>query len=143
MSFRPGAWRLRAAATLVLVLGLALALALAGRAPVTPDRDPARAVAAGVDRAPAPGTAVAAAGGADQAAGPAGERGPSCDPGGHGHGRGAGVLPRGGVQEHAQLAAGRYAPEQARPRAASRARVPVRGPDQRAPKPVELSVMRV
>ncbi|MFD0354073.1 hypothetical protein ACFVHW_10050 [Streptomyces sp. NPDC127110] len=53
------------------------------------------------------------------------------------------MLPRAGGQEQAQLAAGRYAPAQPRPHDASRARALVRGPDRSAPKPVELSVMRV
>ncbi|MGE7385142.1 hypothetical protein ACQKM2_06535 [Streptomyces sp. NPDC004126] len=140
MSFRPSPWTRRAAAGLVLLLGLALALAGPVRGPVDRGPDPAAVAApAGAarptaDRGPGPGLGVAASGG---------ERGPSCDPGGHGQGQGAGVLPRSGGQEHAQLAAGRYAPGQVRPHAPSRARVHVRGPDQRAPKPVELSVMRV
>ncbi|MFJ3879168.1 hypothetical protein ACIPW5_17090 [Streptomyces sp. NPDC090077] len=112
-----------------------------GPVPGTPDRGSGPGAVAGSVRGPAvdPG---GPARGAAAAAGPA--RGPSCDPGGPGPGRGAGVLPRGGAQEHAQLAAAvRQAPERACPYAAYRAGTPVRGPDLPAPKPVELSVMRV
>lgn len=118
----------------------AAALASAGAERLVPDRGPGPGVAVGLES-----RAAAATGGSvpgpGAAAGPGGERGPSCDPGGHG--QGAGVLPWAGGQEHVQLAAGRYAPAQVRPHDASRARVPVRGPDRPAPKPVELSVMRV
>lgn len=149
-------FRRPAAAVLATLLGTALALALAGRVPGTPDRAPdprpvsalAGAVRATVDRGPdlrvaaARGPARAIPGAAPRAVAPGGERGPSCDPGGHGHGEEP-VAPTRAVQDHGQLAAGRPAPEGAWPDRGERVRVPVRGPGQRAPKPVELSVMRV
>ncbi|MDK9498722.1 hypothetical protein QEZ40_003923 [Streptomyces katrae] len=122
--------------------------ALAGHLRAAPERGPEQAAGAGPARGPvraaadrsavAVGFGPSAPTGAEEPG-----RGPACGPGGQGRGEGAGVLPRAGGPEHAQLAAGRYAPAQARPHDASRARVLVPGPDQRAPKPVELSVMRV
>ncbi|MFD7839364.1 hypothetical protein [Streptomyces sp. NPDC059761] len=70
------------------------------------------------------------------------ERGPSCDPGSRDHGRAPGVPPR-GAGEHAHAPVGRPAVEQAWADRAPPVRVLVRGPDQPAPGPVELSVMRV
>ncbi|WP_234318310.1 hypothetical protein [Streptomyces sp. NRRL S-244] len=69
-------------------------------------------------------------------------RGPSCDPGTRDHGQAPGVPPR-GAGEHAHAPVGRPAVEQAWADRAPPVRVLVRGPDQPAPGPVELSVMRV
>ncbi|MEU9142312.1 hypothetical protein [Streptomyces sp. NPDC048349] len=70
--------------------------------------------------------------------------GPSCAPGPGDHGRPPAVPPRTGDPAHAPLpAAGRLGADPARNGAALPVRVLVRAPDQPAPGPVELSVMRV
>ncbi|TDU77347.1 hypothetical protein EDD91_4093 [Streptomyces sp. KS 21] len=69
-------------------------------------------------------------------------RGPSCDPGARDRGRAPGVAPR-GAGEHAHSPVGRPAVEQVWGARTPPVRVLVRGPDQPAPGPVELSVMRV
>lgn len=102
---------------------------------------------------PLPGAASASAAGsaAASAAAPAtapvhavasADRGPSCDPGTRDHGQAPGVPPR-GAGEHAHAPVGRTAVEQAWADRVAQVRVLVRGPDQPAPGPVELSVMRV
>ncbi|MFF3860300.1 hypothetical protein [Streptomyces sp. NPDC002209] len=70
------------------------------------------------------------------------DRGPSCDPGTRDRGRAPGVPPR-GAGEHAHAPVGRPAVEQVWGSRTPPVRVLVRGPDQPAPGPVELSVMRV
>ncbi|MCX4542776.1 hypothetical protein [Streptomyces sp. NBC_01565] len=70
------------------------------------------------------------------------ERGPACAPGGPERGQVPVVPPRGGG-EHAHVPAVRAAPEPGWGGRAPAVRVLVRGPDQAAPGPVELSVMRV
>ncbi|MGW2678337.1 hypothetical protein [Streptomyces sp. NPDC001436] len=73
---------------------------------------------------------------------PGSEPGPACGPGSGRDGVVPVVPPRGG-HEHVSVLAARPAPEGVRPYRAGCVRVPVRGPGQRAPGPVELSVMRV
>ncbi|MFK0233831.1 hypothetical protein [Streptomyces vinaceus] len=70
------------------------------------------------------------------------ERGPSCDPGTRDRGQAPGVPPR-GAGEHAHAPVGRAAGDQVWADRTPAAPVLVRGPDQPAPGPVELSVMRV
>ncbi|MGP3687512.1 hypothetical protein ACTVZO_22915 [Streptomyces sp. IBSNAI002] len=70
--------------------------------------------------------------------------GPSCAPGPGDHGRPPAVPPRAGDPAHGQApAAGRLSADQAGDCRAIPVRILVRGPDQPAPGPVELSVMRV
>ncbi|MER6777488.1 MULTISPECIES: hypothetical protein [unclassified Streptomyces] len=107
--------------------------------------------------APVPGAVSASAdgSGAASATGPAAaadlppvravasaDRGPACDPGTRDHGQAPGVPPR-GTGEHAHALVARPAVEQAWADRTAPVRVLVRGPDQPAPGPVELSVMRV
>ncbi|MEV6955420.1 hypothetical protein [Streptomyces sp. NPDC051183] len=67
--------------------------------------------------------------------------GPSCAPGPGDHGRPPAVPTRAG--DHAHAPAGRLPADQTRDGRAVAVRILVRGPDQPAPGPVELSVMRV
>ncbi|MFE3553690.1 hypothetical protein ACFXKW_02285 [Streptomyces sp. NPDC059193] len=70
--------------------------------------------------------------------------GPSCAPGTGDHGRPPAVPPRAGDPAHGQVpAAGRLSADRAWDCRAIPVRILVRGPDQPAPGPVELSVMRV
>ncbi len=70
--------------------------------------------------------------------------GPSCAPGSGDHGRPPAVPPRAADPAHAHVpAAGRLSADPAWDCRAIPVRVLVRGPDQPAPGPVELSVMRV
>ncbi|MFE2553259.1 hypothetical protein ACFXGI_32655 [Streptomyces sp. NPDC059355] len=134
MSRARGVWWLLAAVIAVLV-GCAVSAAVlpvpgSVSAPV-PGAVSASAVAPAAAPAAAPVHAVAA-----------GDRGPSCDPGTRDHGQAPGVPPRGGG-EHAHAPVGRPAVEQAWADRVAPVRVLARGPDQPAPGPVELSVMRV
>lgn len=120
MSRRSHVWCLLGA-VLALLLGCAGPAAAAQPAP--PPSPPAAALA----------HAVAYEGG-----------GPSCAPGTGDHGRPPAVPPRAGDQTHAHVpAAGRLAADRAWDGRAVPVRVLVPGPDQPAPGPVELSVMRV
>ncbi|MFF2194934.1 hypothetical protein [Streptomyces sp. NPDC058157] len=126
-----------AAAVFALVLGvLALVLALAGPGRGTADQVPATATAAvhAASAAPAPAPVVFT----DTGPG----RGPVCAPGSGGAGTEPAVPARAG-HEHGSLLVARAVPEGVRPYRAECVRVPVRGPDRRAPGPVELNVMRV
>ncbi|GAA0296596.1 hypothetical protein GCM10010302_39120 [Streptomyces polychromogenes] len=127
------------------VLGLALAFAPAGPGQAAADRDRApRAQAAQAASAQAGRTVSAQAGPGVRAvlveAAPA--RGPVCAPDSGGPAPAPAVPPRAG-QEHGSVPVARTVPEGVRPYRAECVRVPVRGPDQRAPGPVELSVLRV
>ncbi|MFF4848457.1 hypothetical protein [Streptomyces sp. NPDC001194] len=134
MSRVRGVWWLLAAVIAVLV-GCAVsaaALPAAGSASArVPAPVPGAAAAPAVAPAAAPVHAAASA-----------DRGPSCDPGTRDHGQAPGVPPRSGG-EHAHAPVGRPAVEQAWADRVAPVRVLVRGPDQPAPGPVELSVMRV
>ncbi|MFH7598207.1 hypothetical protein WDV06_24375 [Streptomyces racemochromogenes] len=70
------------------------------------------------------------------------ERRPACAPGSGGAGTEPAVPARAG-HEHGSVLVARAVPDGVRPYRAECVRLPVRGPDQRAPKPVELNVMRV
>ncbi|MFF4099727.1 hypothetical protein [Streptomyces sp. NPDC001903] len=91
--------------------------------------------------APVPGVAAVSSAAPAHAAASA-DRGPSCDPGTRDHGQAPGVPPR-GAGEHAHAPVGRPAVEQVWADRVAPVPVLVRGPDQPAPGPVELSVMRV
>ncbi|RPF41814.1 hypothetical protein EDD96_5635 [Streptomyces sp. Ag109_G2-6] len=141
-----------AAALFALVMGvLALVLALAGPVPGTADRHPApqavgaRAGAASAAAAPAgAGRAAARPGDGPRAvvAGAEPGPGPACAPGSGGAGTEPALPARAG-HEHGSVLVARAVPEGVRPYRAACVQVPVRGPGQRAPGPVELNVMRV
>ncbi|MEU9255828.1 hypothetical protein AB0D66_28790 [Streptomyces sp. NPDC048270] len=116
MSRRSRVWCLLGA---VLALLVGCALPAAASQPAPPPAVPAHA--------------VAYAGG-----------GPSCAPGPGDHGRPPAVPPRAADPSHAHVpAAGRLAADRAWDCRAIPVRILVRGPDQPAPGPLELSVMRV
>lgn len=73
---------------------------------------------------------------------PRADRGPACAPGVQDHGQAPAVPPR-GAGEHGHAPVARLAAEPGCGCWTMPARVLVRGPCQRAPGPVELSVMRV
>lgn len=110
------------------LLGAVLALLVGGALPAAAAQQAPPAAAHAVHAAPA-----VAYGGS----------GPSCAPAGD-HGRPPAVPPRAGDPGHAHVpAAGRLAADRACDSRAIPVRILVRGPDQPAPGPVELSVMRV
>ncbi|WP_405702054.1 hypothetical protein [Streptomyces sp. NBC_00069] len=134
MSRVRGVWWLLGAVLAVLV-GCAVPAAPTPHSGPLPGAASASASASAAGSAAAPATApVHAVASAD--------RGPSCDPGTRDHGQAPGVPPR-GAGEHAHAPVGRTAVEQAWADRVAQVRVLVRGPDQPAPGPVELSVMRV
>ncbi|MFF4327806.1 hypothetical protein ACGFY6_27935 [Streptomyces sp. NPDC048387] len=161
MSSRP-VRRSRPAAVLALATALlAVVVALAGPVrgvadtPVAPAGAGQTGVAAptgagegaALDGPPSRGSFAAAASpqGGDavaRAASAGSEPGPACGPG-SGRDGVVPVVPSRGGHEHVSVLAARPAPEGVRPYRADCVRVPVRGPGQRAPGPVELSVMRV
>ncbi|MEU3402717.1 hypothetical protein ABZ766_02010 [Streptomyces sp. NPDC006670] len=143
---RPYPW---AAAVCALVAGLlSLAVALAGplRAPSATPAAPAAHPGpsqAGVAQAGVAQAGAARAGAVEGGFGAGGPgRGSSCAPGSGGAGTEPAVPVRAG-HEHGSVLVARALPEGVRPQRAECVRVPVRGPDQRAPGPVELNVMRV
>ncbi|MFF5807932.1 hypothetical protein [Streptomyces sp. NPDC012746] len=115
-------------------------VALGVRQPVDPAVQPPAAAPAGPVAPAALLPAAVSAGGPVFAV--VEERGPACAPGGPERGQVPVVPPRGGG-EHAHVPAVRAAPEPGWGGRAPAVRVLVRGPDQAAPGPVELSVMRV
>ncbi len=125
------------------LLGAVLAVLVGCAVPAapTPHSGPLPGAASASASASAAGSAAASAAAPVHAVASA-DRGPSCDPGARDHGQAPGVPPR-GAGEHAHAPVGRTAVEQAWADRVAQVRVLVRGPDQPAPGPVELSVMRV
>ncbi|MFI5668070.1 hypothetical protein [Streptomyces sp. NPDC051704] len=142
MSRARGVWWLLAAVIAVLV-GCAVSAAALPAAGSASARVPApvQGAAAAPVVAPTAAPAVAPAAAPVHAVAAA-DRGPSCDPGTRDHGQAPGVPPR-GAGEHAHAPVGRPAVEQAWADRVAPVRALARGPDQPAPGPVELSVMRV
>ncbi|MCC0097280.1 hypothetical protein K7B10_21315 [Streptomyces flavotricini] len=146
MSRARGVWWLLAAVIAVLVgCGVSAAALPAPGSVSAPVPGAVSASAGGSGAASAAASATGPAAAADLApvrAVASADRGPACDPGTRDHGQAPGVPPR-GAGEHAHAPVARPAVEQAWADRTAPVRVLVRGPDQPAPGPVELSVMRV